>query len=45
MKSITLARKPYEVPESEVLAVLLENFCDSIGGNNKIIELDDPEDL
>ena len=45
MKSFTLARKPYEAPEAEVFLVLLENFCDSIGGNNKINELDDPEDL
>lgn len=46
MKSFTLARKPYEAPEAEAFLVLLENFCDSlVGGSNKIVELDDPEDL
>ena len=45
MKGFTLTRKAYEMPESEVLAVLLENFCDSIGGSNKINEMEDPEDL
>ncbi len=45
MKNFTLARKPYEAPEAEAFIVLLENFCDSIGGNNKINEMEDPEDL
>ena len=45
MKGFTLTRKAYETPESEVLVVLLENFCETIGGDNTIIGLDDPEDL
>ncbi len=45
MKSFTLARKVYEAPEAEALVILLENFCDSIGGDNKINPMDEPEDL
>ncbi len=45
MKSFTLARKTYETPEAEAFVVLLENFCDSIGGDNKINPMDEPEDL
>lgn len=45
MKSSTLARKVYEAPEAEALVILLENFCDSIGGDNKINPMDEPEDL
>ena len=45
MKSFTFARKPYEAPEAEVFVVLLENFCDSIGGTNKLNEMEDAEYL